>query len=151
MSDDLQRLFSEQRWDEIASQIDTGTENFDNSRALIVFNSTDKPVSGIACFHVDMPWRRDKILPAIDIYHFLTNQATRCRYSLTPGFMPADRRLVFDLSFEVKDIPALGWDTYIAEYVEKVKTPRLNAEDWIDSLIVAETLRHPGEYPPRWP
>jgi len=148
MHSDPAQLFAEHRWDEIASRIDTGTTNPDSSRALIVFNTTSEPLSGIAVFHVDMPWRDGRELQGIQVSHLLSQRV--CISSISEPIFSGGR-IMFDLCFEVVDIPALGWDTYIAEYVEtatnKLSTLHPNTVD----LVVHETPRHTGSLSPKYP
>jgi hypothetical protein len=162
---DIARLFDEAQYEQIALNIDTGTDDAETSRALIVFNPTSLAVSGIAVFHVDMPWPAGRVLPSIGVTHL--DQTVQSSLSI-PTFLPARiaaavgppavgtkelGRLIFDLRFEVHDVPANGWDTYIAKYgpdspADKDSIP--HPVQPISALAVVETTRHHGVLDPRW-
>ena len=143
----------------IAARIDTGIANPETSRALIVFNPADTPASGIAVFDVDMRWRDGQPLPPLRLSRLVTGAS--CRSRITPPEFTASNgeaqkgRIHFQILFEVEEISATGWDTYIAEYLDTSATPD-PARQLIDStdsavldLKVFETTRHLGDLPPR--
>jgi hypothetical protein len=152
----IARLFADSQWAQIASQIDTGTETPSNSRALIVFNPTSNAHSGIALFHVDMPWRDGRELPSILVKHLAT--AVFCNSGIThPRVSPAvsgqtHGRIQFEIWFKVSEIPAEGWDTYIAEYESNDAQSHSNGNLPAANLklTVVETTRHEGKLSPRF-
>ncbi len=131
-------------------RINTGTDNPDTSRALVVFNRTDQPVSGIAVFRAEMSWPRGLPPPPVIVTDKGGSVPSAVR-DMTEGPDAkgrADRRrLAFSLCFQVSDVPANGWRTYIAAYTD-APTPTL--EDFVETpgLIVVETTRHGGDLPP---
>ena len=135
----------------IAERINTGTDNSETSRALIVFNLTDKPISGVAAFSASMSWLLGVPLPPGAVTDFDSNPVASAIYDL--GLGPdtkgrADRcQLSFNLRFAASDVPAHGWRTYIASYT---KTAAEQAELGLGAveLVVIETLRHSGDLPP---
>lgn len=134
----------------IAERIQTGLDNPEISRALVVFNQTDQPLSGTAVFHVSMSWPRDAPLPPITVMDEGKTVPSAIR-DMTAGSdikgRPDRCRLRFSLCFAVSDVPANGWCTYIAAYAE---TPSPTLEDFvgIPGLVVVETTRHEGDLPP---
>ncbi len=132
----------------IVERINTGTENPETSRALVVFNSTFQSLSGVAVFHVSMAWPRDTPLPPVsvaDAAGSVVASAVREMQTWPDTKGRADRvQLSFSLCFAVSDVPANGWRTYIASYAEG---PTLALEDFIETpgLIVVETTRHGGD------
>ena len=134
----------------IAERINTGLADPDISRALVVFNQTEQPISGVAVFRAAMSWSRSLSLPPVSVTQ--EGQAVRSFVGdMTQGPDAkgrADRcRLGFSLCFAASDVPANGWRTYIAAYTE-AKGPTL--EDFVETpgLVVVETTRHGGDLPP---
>lgn len=134
----------------IAGRINTGLEDLETSRALVVFNQTDQPVSGVAVFRAAMSWPRDLPLPPVVVSDG-GKPAPSAVHDLTASPDAkghADRRhLAFSLSFVVADVPANGWRTYIAAYTD---APSPALEDFLETsgLVVVETTRHGGDLPP---
>ena len=64
----------------IADRIDTGLDSPETSRALVVFNRTEQPLSGVAVFRASMSWPRDMPLPPVVV---TTRAAPSCRRSAT--------------------------------------------------------------------
>ena len=132
----------------IADRINTGTENPDTSRALVVFNSTLQILSGVAVFRASMAWPRDTPLPPVtltDTDGEVVSSAVREMEMGPDAKGRADRvQLSFALCFAVSDIPANGWRTYLASYTD---APTLALEDFVGTLglTVVETTRHSGE------
>ena len=134
----------------IAERVNTGLEDMDTSRALVVFNQTQEPKSGFAVFRAVMSWPRAVPLPPV-----VVTQEGQVVPSVVGDMTQgpdakgrADRcQLGFSLCFAASDIPADGWRTYIAAYTE-AEGPTL--EDFVETpgLVVAETTRHGGDLPP---
>lgn len=134
----------------IADRINTGLDDTEISRALVVFNQTDQPVSGIAVFRAAMSWPLDVSLPPVVVTDggIPIPSAVRDMTERPDAKGRADRhRLAFSLCFAVSDVPANGWRTYIAAYRD---TPAPALEDFVETpgLIVVETTRHGGDLPP---
>ena len=134
----------------IADRIYTGFDDPETSRALIVFNRTDQPVSGIAVFRAVMSWPRDLPLPPVVV----TSEGISVPSAVPDMAEGPDakgranrRRLTFALCFTVSEVPANGWRTYIAAYTESPSPP---LEDFVETpgLVVVETTRHGGDLPP---
>ncbi len=134
----------------IADRINTGTENPDTSRALVVFNLTDNLLSGAAVFRASMAWPRDVPLPPVtltDADGSVVPSAVREMQAGTDAKGRADQvQLSFALCFAVSDVPANAWRTYIASYAD---APTLSLEDFVETpgLSVVETTRHGGDLP----
>lgn len=136
----------------LTDQIDTGTENPETSRALVVFNLTDQPLSGVAVFHALMSWPRDVPLPPVTVTDF----NGQCVPSVIRDLMTgpdakgrADRsQLSFAIHFSVSDVPASGWCIFIAAYTDAF-APTLEHFAETPGLTVIETTRHGGDLPPR--
>ena len=134
----------------IAERINTGTENPDTSRALVVFNCTSQTLSGVAVFRASFSWPRAVVFPAVVVIDSLGNEVISRPHNLenkpdTKG--RHDRwQISFDLRFLVSNIPAQGWHTYYALYADvpdqRVLAPE-NAET--PGLVVVETTRHGGD------
>jgi hypothetical protein len=134
----------------VARRINTGTDNPETSRALIVFNLTSKPLSGAAVFRASMSWPRERSLPPVVVTDGEGIPIASALREMTQGADSkgrADRvQLSFALYFTVKDVPANGWCTYLAAYAN---TPAFALEDFIETpgLVVVETTRHRGDLP----
>ncbi len=134
----------------IAERVNTGTENPDTSRALVVFNLTSTPQSGVAVFRASMSWPGDVPLPPVsvtDTEGALVPSAIREMQEGPDTKGRAGRvQLSFALCFAVSDVPANGWRAYIASYTD---VPILTLEDFVETpgLTVVETTRHGGELP----
>jgi len=132
----------------IADRINTGTENPDTSRALVVFNSTLQILSGVAVFRASMAWPHDVPLPPVsvtDVEGEVVPSAVREMWARPDAKGRADRvQLSFALCFAVSDVPANGWRTYIASYAE---AQALMLEDFVETpgLFMVETTRHDGD------
>ncbi len=133
-------------------RIDTRCGRPESTRALVVWNTGDAPVSGIAVFHADYRVRSGFTLPGI----LVTASDGTVMASSTLNFTEAvdegeeDRpRIAFDLAFAIREIPARSWAAYFAAYAAEAG-PRLGACD-LDaiprSLAVIETLCRAGELP----
>ena len=134
----------------IAERINTGIENPDISRALVVFNSTFQSLEGVAVFRASYSWPRDMPLPPVvitDSCGVVVPSALREQHEAADSKGRTDRvQLSFALCFAVSDVPANGWRTYIASYADAL-TPLL--EDFVETpgLTVVETRRHGGDLP----
>lgn len=134
----------------IAERINTGTENPDTSRALVVFNSTSQTLSGVAVFRASMAWPQDVPLPPVfvtDADDAAVPSAVREMETGPDAKGRANRvQLSFSLCFAVSDVPANGWRTYIASYAD---VATLVLEDFVETpgLSVVETNRHGGDLP----
>lgn len=132
----------------IAERINTGTENPDTSRALVVFNSTSKSLSGVAVFRASMAWPHNlPLLPVsvTDAAGSVVASVIRETQTGPDAKGRADRvQLAFALCFAVADVPANGWRTYLASYAD---APTLALEDCVETpgLTVVETTRHGGD------
>ena len=132
----------------ITERINTGTENPDTSRALVVFNPTSHPLSGVAVFRASMAWPRDVPLPPVvmtDSEGLVVPSALR---EMTQGADAKGRmervQLSFALCFAVFAVPPNGWRTYIASYAAASPLP---LKDFVETpgLTVVETTRHSGD------
>jgi len=134
----------------IAERINTGTANSDTSRALIVFNLTDTPVSGVAVFRASMSWPHRQPLPPVDVSDRNGTVVPAAIREMTDGPDAkgrADRRQIsFALHFAAADVPANGWRTYVAFYADTPSPPLENGAQIAD-LLVVETTRHGGDLP----
>ncbi len=134
----------------IAERINTGLDDPDTSRALVVFNPTDAPVSGVAVFRTAMAWPRGLPLPPVVVTDGgrIVPAAVRDRTEGPDAKGRADHlSLAFSLCFAVVGVPANGWRTCIASYTD---APAFVLEDFVETpgLIVVETTRHGGDLPP---
>jgi hypothetical protein len=147
---DCVRLFENQKWQEIADNINTLGTDPSISRALVVFNPSEIPYSGTVVFKVDMPWRSNKALPKININHHVSSGLTSSTIT-SPILLDENidkTRIQFDIVFEVLNVPSRGWDTYIASYSDdKAKNSISSSIDYEISLRVVETTIHPGNLP----
>lgn len=127
----------------VAERINTGSDNPETSRALVVFNETGAPLSGVAVFEASMSWPVAVPLPPVAVTEFDgTPVVSECAdFADGPDVKGrADRRQIsFVLRFAVTDVPAHGWKTYLAAYAP-VPAPTLG-------LTVLETTRHDGDLP----
>ena len=132
----------------IADCINTGCDSPDTSRALVVFNMTDKLLNGVAVFRASMAWPRDVLLPPVTLTDTdveVVSSAVREMQTGPDVKGRADKvQLSFALCFAVSDIPASGWRTYLASYSD---APTLALEDFVETLglTVVETTRHDGD------
>lgn len=128
----------------LAERINVGVDDAEMSRALVVFNETDAPLSGVAIFQASMSWPVGVPLPPVAVTEFDgTPVVSECAdFADGPDVRGrAERRqLTFTLRFAVSGIPARGWKTYLAAYAPLPSpTP---------GLTVLETTRHDGDLPP---
>ncbi len=134
----------------IADRINTGLDDPDTSRALVVFNLTPLPLSGVTVFRVAMSWPRGLPLPPVVVTDAGRSVPSSVR-DLAEGpdakGRPDRRQLSFSLGFAVSEVPASGWRTYIAAYTD---SPSPALEDFVETpgLVVVETTRHGGDLPP---
>ena len=132
----------------IAERINTGTENPETSRALVVFNSTSQPLSGVAIFQASMAWPRDMPLPPVSVSDAEGNTVPSAVREMQEGPDAKGRanrvQLSFALCFAVSAVPANGWRTYLASYTDVMA---LVLEDFIETpgFSVVETTRHDGD------
>ena len=132
----------------IAERINTGTDSPDTSRALVVFNLTPQPQSGVAVFRASMAWLRDMPLPPVIVTDSDGLPVPSALRDMTQGANAkgrADRvQLNFALYFAADAVPANGWRTYIASYTD---APGPALEDFMETpgLSVVETTRHGGD------
>lgn len=138
----------------IAERINTGAENPETSRALVVFNSTFQSLSGMAVFRASYSWPRNLPLPPVvvtDSDGAVVLSALQEQREAADEKSRADRmQLSFALCFAVCDVPAQGWRTYIASYTEApMLTQKDDREDFVETpgLVVVETMRHDGALP----
>ena len=133
----------------IADRINTGTNDPDTSRALVVFNLTSHPVSGIAEFRASMSWSLHQPLPPVAVTEpdgTAVPAAVLEMQSGPDGKGRSERRqLSFALHFAVSDVPAQGWRTYIASYADASSPLLENGSEPVD-LNVVETIRHSGDF-----
>ena len=137
----------------IADRINTGTADPDTSRALVVFNLTDLPLSGIAAFQADMSWHADTPLPPVVVTDMdgqaVPSAITDFREDVDRKGRADRRQITFSLRFAVQDVPPQGWRTYIASYTSEAAPDATGAPaDETLGLIVVETMRHLGDLPP---
>ncbi len=136
----------------IAQRINTGAADPATSRALVVFNQTDQPLSGTAVFWAAMSWPIATPLPPLIVTDFDGNAVpfTVTDFSHSPDRKGrADRQhLAFALRFAVHDVPAHGWRTYLASYAAQpsAEAPASLPPETL-GLIVVETLPHPSDLP----
>jgi hypothetical protein len=134
----------------LADSINTGLDNPETSRALIVFNQTDQAQSGITIFRASMSWPRNQPLPPVAVMNGEGSLVSAAIGEMSEAPDPkgrADRLLLsLALRFEVTNVPPLGWRTYYASYAEHASPPLENAAENTD-LIVIETTRHGGDLP----
>lgn len=134
----------------IAERINTGTGNPDTSRALVVFNLTPQPQSGVAVFRASMSWPRDVPLPPVVVTDSDGQPVPSALREMIQGADAkgrADRvQLNFAIYFAAASVPAQGWRTYIASYTD---APLLELENVLPNadLVVIETTRHGGDSP----
>ena len=133
-----------------ADRVNTGLNSPDTSRALVVFNLTEQPISGVAVFRASMSWPRATPLPPVlvtDLQGVAVAAAVQDMTESPDAKGRADRRqLSFSLCFQVSDIPANGWRTYVAFYSD-TPSPTLGTFVGTPSLVVVETTRHGGDLP----
>ena len=134
----------------IAERINTGTEDPEMSRALVVFNSAPQSLSGVTVFRASMAWPRGMPLPPVSVTDSDGNTVPSALREMQKGLDAkgrADRvQLSFSLGFVVSDVPANGWRTYIASYADAATSL---LEDFVETpgLTVVETTRHSGDLP----
>jgi hypothetical protein len=137
----------------VAAQIDTGISDPETSRALIVFNHTDRSLDGAAVFRAEMAWPADTSLPPVVISELggaaVPSVLTDWHEGPDQKGRAAHRHISFVLRFAVQDVPAQGWRTYIATYSDTLGPvlPETQFEN-TPGLVVVETLRHEGSLPP---
>jgi hypothetical protein len=135
-----------------AARINTGTENPDTSRALVVFNSSDQPLSGVAVYEASMTWPINHNVPFVAISEFDGSTVASDMPDMAEGPDPKGRDdhrlLAFQIRFAVQDVPANGWRTYIASFADELFPPDPEGLDvgTVD-LTVIETTRHGGDLP----
>jgi len=136
----------------LTNRIDTGLDNPETSRALVVFNLTETPQSGTAVFRAAMSWPLNQALPPVTVATLESGLVAAAIRELSEA---PDRKgranrvlLSFALHFAADAVPANGWRTYIASYAEDASPLLENAVENTD-LIVIETTRHGGDLPPR--
>lgn len=139
-----------------AERIDTDAADPATSRALVVFNQTDQPLSGTAVFWAAMSWPIATPLPPLIVTDFDGNAVS---FMLTDFSDSPDRKgrtdrqhLAFALRFAVHDVPAHGWRTYIASYIASyaAQPPAETSASLppnTPGLVIVETLPHPGDLP----
>ena len=137
----------------VAERVNTGAADPETSRALVVFNRTDRPLAGTAVFRADMAWPRDTPLPPVVIRELggeVVPSALTDRHEGPDRKGRADRRQVaFALRFAVQEVPPQGWRTYIAAYTDTPASDTAEVlADATPGLEVIETLRHGGDLPP---
>ena len=144
---------------ETAVRIDTGTAKPETTRALVVFNITDEPLSGAAMFEASMAWPVNELMPFIAVTDMDGTPTASDIPDLAEGPDPegrVDYRLVaFQLRFAVQDVPANGWRTYLAYMSGDYDAPDEGAVpdpeavgELTAGLEIVETGRHGGDLPP---
>lgn len=127
-----------------------GTDSPDTSRALVVFNLTPQPQSGVAVFRASMPWPRDVSLPPVVITDSDGVPVPSALREMTQGADAKGRtdrvQLGFAIYFAADAVPAHGWRTYIASYTD-APSPGLENAPLNADLVVIETTRHGGDLP----
>ena len=135
----------------VADRINNGLDAPDISRALVVFNLTGIPLSGIAVFRASMAWPRDMSLPPVAVTDLQGIPVATAIQDVTEApdakGRPDHRQLSFSLCFQASDVPANGWRTYIASYAD-APSPPLQDCFGTSGLTVVETTRHGGDLPP---
>jgi hypothetical protein len=135
----------------LAKRIDTGEDSPDTSRAFVVFNLTDLPLSGVAVFQAIMSWPRDTPLPPVAVTDMRGVPVAASIRDMMEGpdtkGRPDRCQLTFSLGFQVSDVPANGWRTYLAAYAQ-APSPPLADFGATPGLVVVETTRHGGDLPP---
>jgi hypothetical protein len=137
----------------LAERIDTGLDDPEISRALVVFNGMEQPQSGIALFQADMSWPRAVAFPSVIVHELYGEMTPSALVDWQEGPDKkgrADRKQIhFVLRFVVYDIPPQGWRTYIAAYTDMpIPNAPIVLADSSATLLVVETLRHAGDLPP---
>lgn len=134
-----------------ADRVNTGMSNPDTSRALVVFNLTDHALSGTAVFRASMSWPLDTPLPPVLVSPLGAAAVPASIQGMTFGpdakGRPDRHQLSLSLCFQVSDVPANGWRTYIAAYADVPSPSRLDCIE-TPGLFVVETTRHGGDLPP---
>lgn len=134
----------------IAERINTGTENPETSRALAVFNLTPQPQSGVAVFRASMSWPRDMPLPPVVVADSGGMPVPSALREMTQGADAKGRvdrvQLSFAIYFAADAVPANGWRTYVASYMDALP-PKLENAPLNTDLVVVETTRHGGDLP----
>ncbi len=136
-----------------AARINTGTENPETSRALVVFNSTDEAQSGVVVYEASMTWPTNHLVPFIAVSELDGATVASDVPDMAEGPDPKGREdhrlLAFQLRFAVQDVPANGWRTYIASLADELFPPDPEGLDVeTANLDVIETTRHGGDLPP---
>jgi hypothetical protein len=142
----------------LAKRINTGTDNPETSRALVVFNTTGEPLGGVAVFEASMTWPVNDLMPFVAVTDADGNAVASDIPDLAEGPDPKGREdhrlLAFQLRFAVSDVPARGWRTYLAFLAgdaapDEVVSPDPEGLDVeTPGLEVVETTRHGGDLPP---
>jgi len=135
----------------LADRINTGLDSPETSRALVVFNLTNVPLSGVAVFDASMAWPTALPFPPVVVTEMGTVivSSTITRYDDAADKKGrSDYRLIhFELRFAVQAVPSNGWKTYLAAYTQTSPHPLLDLTEQ-KGLMVAETMRHGGDLPP---
>ncbi len=141
----------------LAGRIDTGDADSETSRALVVFNTTGKALTGVAVHEASMAWPVNALVPFIAVTDTNGSPVASDIPNLAEGPDPggrADHRLLaFQLRFAVQDVPARGWQTYLVfmagDAVDETAAPEPQGLDTeTPGLVVVETSRHQGDLPP---
>ena len=135
----------------LADRINTGLDNPETSRVLVVFNQTDRSQSGTAVFRASMSWPLNLPFPPVAVTNGEGNlvPASIGMMSEAPDPKGRSTRALLSLAvrFDVADIPPSGWRTYYAAYAEHASPPLENGAENAD-LMVVETTRHDGDLSP---
>ena len=135
----------------LADRINTGLDNPENSRALVVFNQTDQSQSGTAVFRASMSWPLNLPFPPVAVTNGEGNLVPASIGMMSEAPDPKGRAthalLSLALRFDAADIPPSGWCTYYAAYAEHASPPLENDAENAD-LMVVETTRHDGDLSP---
>lgn len=135
----------------LADRINTGLDNPENSRALVVFNQTDQSQSGTAVFRASMSWPLNLPFPPVAVTNGEGNLVPASIGMMSEAPDPKGRSthalLSLALRFDVADIPPSGWRTYYAAYAGHASPPLENDAENADVMVV-ETTRHDGDLSP---
>jgi hypothetical protein len=135
---------------EIVENIDTGAGDLEIARALVVFNLSDRDITGAAVLGAEIGWPADEPMPGVDIVRFdglKSHTEIRVKRQFSdPKGRPNRVRIAFDLIFMVDAIPSRSWRTYRATYCAPGDQSGVPL-DITPELIVIETLFHAGSLP----
>lgn len=117
-----------------------------------MWNTSAVSLSGVAAFHADYMVRPGFTLSKISVKTMdgtLTPSSVLNFQGSKDTGETERRRIVFDLAFEIRELPAWSYTTYFASYAAEAEPEvGLRASDVISgSVVVLETLCRAGELP----